>query len=225
MATHPRHARWVAADIEPGRSYGPQRAAIGLCEMWDTGVVGDVLSFDMERSSQLVDLWPFIDGFIGDSPLIFFNAGYDRSALRKWLTRISIPPPANGSYCALVAARRILGRPTGDLQDLAKRLQLFTEDERRERIEVFRSRGGSRGRPYLRHAGDDALACARLVRHLCATTSQTFSELFATQPSRPINVLPDSHQSVGSTPFLNRLGPPIGLKRRDPRTMPFDPGR
>ena len=183
--------RWLAADIEPGRSYGDSRPAIGLCEVWDSGTVGEALQFPMTSASGITELWPFVSAYVADSPLIFFNRAYDRAALRKWLTRYGIVPPPMPASCSLVAARQTLGRAaTAPLAEMCNSLNLFTDDEREERRSDWLHRGIRMGRPNLRNAADDALACARLVRYLTVRTSQTVSDLFARQDARSLNDSP-----------------------------------
>lgn len=161
--------QYVAIDFETASKYSDSACSIGLVRMDEEGQKLDSyyslicppdLIFDdactsihhldplvVAKAPTIDELWPDISTFIGTSPLVAHNAGFDIKVLRSTLARYGISPMHNDYYCTLSLSRKLWsGRPSYKLTSLAEEL----------------------GWRYNAHnALEDAEICGRLFSRLC----------------------------------------------------------
>lgn len=145
MAQPNQSIDFVSLDVETANRFRGSICEIGLVRFNEKGVVatyqtlvkpweefGDfyfsfihgITAADVAGSPTIDEIWSDIWEFIGESPLIAHNASFDMGALFDVSGVIGLPIPPTTYWCTLVAARKLLLRPSHKLIDLAEYLEI-----------------------------------------------------------------------------------------------------
>ena len=145
---------FVAIDLETANSFRGSVCELGLVRIVD-GVVDETFTslfrphtdhahFDainisihgirpaeVRDSPEFVDMWPSIQEFIGELPLVAHNAAFDTGALRELFSLYEIPVPSMDYFCTLVMSRRLLDLVSYSLPFVAKDLGIALSNHHR----------------------------------------------------------------------------------------------
>jgi DNA polymerase III epsilon subunit-like protein len=158
-------------------------------------------------------VWPYLEAFVGDRPVLAHNAAYDVRALAGLLDQAGLPRPDWQVWCTLRMARRLLPRPGWThgwtLPDLMVRLNIIGPEERaplwKEHLDRGREAreylhwgppsfpepeqppGASYGYGWVLHDAEaDAVGCARLAAWAMCERRLSVGELLELTPPRSL---------------------------------------
>ncbi len=95
--------------------------SIGGFDFYNTQIHG-ISGADVKDSPEFVEYWPKIQDFIGESPLVAHNAGFDMSVLRGVLDLYQLDYPDLEYVCTFMLARNLLQPAELNLAFVAREL-------------------------------------------------------------------------------------------------------
>ena len=82
---------------------------------------------DVSKSPTLGEIWPEIESFVEDLPMVAHNAGFDMSVLQSQLAHEQVTFHERKFLCTLVLSRHLLGLPINKLPYVADHLGILLE--------------------------------------------------------------------------------------------------
>lgn len=95
--------------------------SIGNFDYYNTQIHG-ISSSEVSHAMEFGDLWPEIRDFVGSSPLVAHNAGFDMSVLRGLLDLYDIEYPSLEYVCTFMLSRNLLRPAELNLKFVAREL-------------------------------------------------------------------------------------------------------
>lgn len=191
---------FVAIDFETANSSRGSACEIGLVRFVD-GVVDDtfrsyiyqsefdsmnvmihgITEADVANAPSMDELWPQIENFIGDSPIVAHNAGFDMSVLVRAMSS-GLRGLTYNYYCTMVMARELMELPSYGLDWVTEAVGISY--------------------PMNHRALDDAIAAGKLaVELLQMAGSSSFEEAYK-QLSKPLRTVAPEDVTVRKHPSL-----------------------
>jgi DNA polymerase III epsilon subunit-like protein len=171
----------VALDVNPGGDFWAE-GHFGVAE-----VVADEITANFEinyrhprdgEAEEFRAAWTWLESFIGDRPVVAYNAQYDLNAIARMLVRAEVAPPAMSFVCVYEMRQQLL--PAGNLRLWGTVFRLGLESQE-EMAPLFPVNTGA-----VIPSMHDARACARLLVHLASRKGVTPGELVESWRSRSL---------------------------------------
>lgn len=107
--------------IEKYESLIKPHRSMGRFDFYNTQIHG-ITSVDVGQALEFGELWPEIRDFIGSTPLVAHNAGFDMSVLRGLLDVYEIEYPSLDYVCTFMLSRNLLRPAELNLKFVAREL-------------------------------------------------------------------------------------------------------